>query len=87
MGMEKTRDLEAKVQKLLYGLCVDLDFFLPPSKQQRLRESPPLDADAFTNAVLVAERIDPESHPELRREMHARVERHVHAWTHESEYQ
>ncbi len=47
------------VESLLYELCVDLGFCLPPDAQVRLRDSPPRDVDAFTDAVLIAERLDP----------------------------
>lgn len=43
---------------LLNDLCVRLGFCLPPLDHIRLRDNPPPDADAFTEAVLRAEGID-----------------------------
>jgi hypothetical protein len=51
---------EDVVQRLLDELCTCLGFCLPPDGQARLRTSPPGTPDAFTDAVLDAEGLDPE---------------------------
>ncbi len=48
-----------ELERLLDDLCVGLGLCLPPDKQEPLLSSPPADVDAFTNAVLVAEGLDP----------------------------
>jgi hypothetical protein len=47
-------------QKLLSKLCVDLGFCLSPSEAENLVNNPPTSAVAFTNAIFVAEGLDPE---------------------------
>jgi hypothetical protein len=47
------------VDRLLDGLCVDLGFCLPPEEKDRLMTSPPNTAEAFTDAVFLAEGMDP----------------------------
>jgi hypothetical protein len=68
----------AQVEALLYELCVVLGFCLPPGGQARLRESPPTEVDAFTDAVIRAEGLDPyaDISPHLRRDVRARVSEH-----------
>jgi hypothetical protein len=61
---------------LLDELCVDLGFCLPPDARGRLQDSPPCDVDAFTNAVFVAEGLDPRLDTRLRRQVRERVVRH-----------
>ena len=67
-----------QVEALLYELCVVLGFCLPPDEQARLRESPPTDVDAFTDAVIRAEGLDSYANIpiHLRRDMRARVAEH-----------
>jgi len=65
------------VQRLLDELCDDLGFCLPPREQARLRQAPPLDPDAFTDAVFVADEMDPRIYEHLRREVKARVDRRL----------
>jgi hypothetical protein len=48
-----------EVEALLYKLCVDLGFCLPPVEQDRLASDPPKDVRAFTDAVFSAEGLDP----------------------------
>ena len=38
-----------------------LGYCLPPSEQDAILSAPPTDADAFVDAVLVAEGLDPDS--------------------------
>ncbi|MFI0729150.1 hypothetical protein ACH4S9_08995 [Streptomyces sp. NPDC021225] len=66
------------VHELLYELCVDLGFCLPPHEQRRLREAPPADADEFTDAVFRAEGLDPNGEDGwLRPRVRDVVERHM----------
>lgn len=68
----------ARVEALLSGLCVVLGFCLLPDAQALLRESPPTDVDAFTDAVIRAEGLDPRGDIPLhmRRNIRARVAEH-----------
>ena len=45
----------SEIDKLLYKLCVELGFCLPPDECDKLRENPPPTPDAFTRAVFQAE--------------------------------
>ncbi|MDT0341487.1 hypothetical protein [Streptomyces litchfieldiae] len=74
------RDSHADVRRLLYELCVDLGFCLPPEEQSRLADAPPAGVDAFTDAVFEAEGMDPGRHGQLRRQVRERVERHMRVW-------
>jgi hypothetical protein len=51
---------QARVGSLLSKLCIELGFCLPSAQQQRLINAPPQDIEAFTNAVFVAEGLNPE---------------------------
>ncbi len=64
------------VASLLAELCVDLGFCLPPEEYDRLRDAPPRAVDAFTDAVFVAEGLDPRLDTRLRRQVRERVVRH-----------
>jgi hypothetical protein len=64
------------VESLLDELCVDLGFCLPPDARVRLQDAPPRDVDAFTDAVFVAEGLDPRLDKRLRRQVRERVVRH-----------
>lgn len=64
------------VASLLHELCVDLGFCLPPEARVRLQGAPPRDVDAFTDAVFVAEGLDPRLDTRLRRQVRERVARH-----------
>ncbi|MEU2371254.1 hypothetical protein ACPCIX_04850 [Streptomyces pseudogriseolus] len=74
------RDVAAEVGELLYELCVDLGFCLPPDDMRRLKEAPPTDADSFTDAVFAAEGMDPAAHDELREQVREAVDRHMRGW-------
>jgi hypothetical protein len=65
------------VESLLDELCVDLGFCLPPDERLRLQDAPPRDVDAFTDAVFVAEGLDPRLDKRLRRQVRERVVRHM----------
>jgi hypothetical protein len=54
-------------------LCVDLGFCLPPAEQLRLREAPPVEVEAFADAVFAAEAMDPPLHKQLRRLVRAKI--------------
>jgi hypothetical protein len=69
----------ARVDALLYELCAKLGFCLRHEDWARLRERPPLEVDAFTDAVFMAEGMRPESDLHLRREVHKRVREHFRA--------
>jgi hypothetical protein len=47
-------------QNLLSKLCVDLGFCLPPSEAEKLVNNPPTSVIAFTNAIFLAESLNPE---------------------------
>ena len=55
----KTKLNVSEVQALLYNLCVELGFCLPPKESDRLLETPPEDVNAFTEAVFLAEGMNP----------------------------
>jgi hypothetical protein len=47
------------VDKLLNDLCVVYGYCLPPDDQQRIIADPPHTIDSFTDAVILAEGLDP----------------------------
>ena len=56
----RTAVLSAReVHWLLSSLCVDHGFCLPPAVQTQLEQRPPANAAAFTQAVFIAEGLDP----------------------------
>jgi hypothetical protein len=67
-----------QVAALLSELCVDLGFCLPPDKQAHLQNEPPIEVDAFTDAIIRAEGLDPYADIplKLRRDVRARVTKH-----------
>ena len=66
-------ELAGRVQLLLDELCIDLGFCLPPLDQSRLCHEPPLDPDAFVDAVFAAEGIAPHLNSQLRRKVKDQV--------------
>ncbi len=48
-----------QVKWLLDDLCVQLGFCLPPDDYMRLQKDPPSEPEGFTDAVFVAEGMDP----------------------------
>jgi hypothetical protein len=48
-----------QAQDLLVTLCLRLGFCLPPKEQERIIRQPPLTVYDFTDAVFVAEGLDP----------------------------
>ena len=51
---------EAEAHRLLDDLCIKLGFCLPPADQSKLKQDPPRDVRAFTDAVFLAEGLDVE---------------------------
>jgi hypothetical protein len=45
--------------QLLVDLCAKLGYCLPPDDQRRIADDPPETVDAFTDAVVSAEGLDP----------------------------
>ena len=58
---------------MLDDFCGRYGFCLPPAEQERLKSDPPTDVDAFTDAVFVAEGMNPWSNLHLRRLVKKRV--------------
>ncbi len=70
--MKKTR-----IEWLMEDLCVQYGFCLPPAEYTRLISSPPPTIDAFTDAVFVAEGLDPLfADKRLRRHVRDRVRKY-----------
>ena len=66
-----------QVAALLSELCVTLGFCLPPDSIKRLQDDPPVDVDAFTDAVILAEGLDPQTlSVSQRRQIQAKVSTH-----------
>jgi hypothetical protein len=64
------------VRPLLDELCVDLGFCLPPDKAAARIQAPPTDVESFTDAVFVAEGLDPMmADKRVRRQVRERVAR------------
>jgi hypothetical protein len=75
VAAEKT--FESELPWLLDELCIELGFCLPAAEYETLMNSPPLDVDAFTDAVLAAEGLDPSLNKQLRRAVRSKIERRV----------
>ncbi len=58
MGLSRPGDLSA-VELLLYELCSRLGYCLPQEAQEELVSNPPRGVEAFTDAVIIAEGLDP----------------------------
>jgi hypothetical protein len=61
----------SEVETLLGQLCVDLGFCLPAESQDVLIDNPPSDPQAFTDAVFVAEGLNPQT---ARRDLYRQVQ-------------
>jgi hypothetical protein len=61
------------VELLLRELCEELGFSLPPRRLAHFEELAPRGIDAFTDAVFVAEGLDPHGDGPLRNQVRARV--------------
>lgn len=71
----------AQIQALLDELCGVRGFCLPPAVQVRLRSEPPVDMDAFADAVIRAEGLDPvaDVSNRLHRDIHNCAAKHFRA--------
>jgi hypothetical protein len=82
-GWVDVRALEPRplpdVALLLSELCLRLGVCLPPDARVRLQALPPRDVDGFTDAVLIAEGLDPPLHKGLRSRVREMVVRHFDA--------
>jgi hypothetical protein len=70
-------DRAVAVQRLLDEVCDDLGFCLPPGAEARLRQAPPLDADGLTDAIFIAENMEPGVYPYLRQDVKAIIDRRL----------
>ena len=50
-----------ETESLLSELCFELGFCLPPEDEDKLIETPPNTVEAFTDAVFLAEGLDPQN--------------------------
>ncbi|WP_194815806.1 hypothetical protein [Nocardia sp. XZ_19_385] len=66
---------DVDVAFLLDNLCVELGFCPPLDEKSRLCASPPKDVDSFTDAVFVAEGMDPNEDTRLRKLVRQKVMR------------
>jgi hypothetical protein len=57
---------------LLYDICVELGFCLPPAENARICATEFWDADGFTEEVFRVESMDPDEHLNLRRQIRQR---------------
>ncbi len=70
--MKRTR-----IEQLLDKLCVEMGFCLSPAEQSRIVASPPGSVEAFTDAIFVAEGLDPHlADRHLWRQVRDRVAQH-----------
>jgi hypothetical protein len=53
--LKQSSSLEDRLSHLLYELCVDWGFCIPPADRQRIASTKTLTADQFARAVLTAE--------------------------------
>jgi len=64
----------AEVTSLLSKLCIELGFCLSPEEDTKLVESPPDNIDDFTDAVFLAEGLNPQdARRHLYRQVRAKV--------------
>jgi hypothetical protein len=69
--------LDAKqVHWLLHDLCVVLGYCLPAHERDRILAAPPGDVDSFTDAVMMAEGLNPQEEKKPRRGVRDMVARH-----------
>jgi len=71
----------AEIESLLSKLCVDLGFCLSPENEKLLHEDPASDVNGFTDAVFVAEGLNPEHadrslHRQVREVVREAFEKH-----------
>ncbi len=59
-ALDVIRMKRTRTERLLDDLCTDLGFCLPPEKYAQLSGSPPRTVKTFTDAVFIAEGLNPE---------------------------
>jgi hypothetical protein len=67
---------QSRVAALLYEVCVDLGFCLPPAVNARLESNPPADVDEFTDVIFREEGMEPYNDTVLRNQVRERVAKH-----------
>ncbi len=63
MGIKQSKDtrpIEREINYLLYDLCVDFGFCIPPIKAEEISEKNYLTAEVFANNVIEADGLKPE---------------------------
>jgi len=70
---------EEQVEALLWELCVDLGFCLPPEAYEALVTNPPAATDEFARAVFTAEGLDFDNYkwPDIRSAVVARIDKYL----------
>ncbi len=63
----------SEIDWLLHQACVDLGYCLPPIENERIRNNPPATTDKFTDAIMVAEGLEPQYNSKLRKSLRALV--------------
>ncbi len=77
MGMSRPGE-RPRVELVLYELCTQLGFCLSGEATKAIISNPPKDPDAFTEAVIVADGLDPETvDRHLRRQVRACIVEHM----------
>jgi hypothetical protein len=71
------KTLESEAPWLFDELCVELGFCLSATERDALMNPPPRDVDAFADAVLAAEGMDPSLNKQLRRAVRNKIEQRV----------
>jgi hypothetical protein len=72
-----------RVQTLLDELCIGLGFCLPPQVCAQLKEKPPTNVAAFSEAIFRAEGLDSGASRRLSRQVRDVVSKHFCAWEEE----
>ncbi len=67
--LKSKKTMVKELQSLLDELCIDSGFCLSPKDQQRLISADYYDADQFTYEVLKAEKMNPDLHKTLKRQI------------------
>lgn len=61
--------MKKELEYLLYDLCVDLGFCIPPNDAERIASTTALEADEFACLVIEAEGMNPEYEKQWRRKI------------------
>jgi hypothetical protein len=67
------------IDGLLYDLCVDLGFCLPPGGEARIRMNPPETIEAFADAVYLEEGLAGDKRKRLRQLVEERISKYFEA--------